>query len=80
MDIVIFVPDIIDYAFVGVFLSDATFMGGEYSNESRGSTNICSCQITLNNTQKSMSESRWLICIALDRLRWSLWKRSSLGT
>ncbi len=32
---VIFVPDLIEYAFVGVSLSDAKFMGGEYSNESR---------------------------------------------
>ncbi len=35
MDTVIFVPDLIEYAFVGVYLSDAKFMGGEYSNESR---------------------------------------------
>ncbi len=32
---VIFVPDLIEYAFVGVSLSDANVMGGEYSNESR---------------------------------------------
>jgi len=30
-----FVPDLFEYAFVGVSLSDAKFMGGEYSNESR---------------------------------------------
>ncbi len=29
-----FVPDFIKYAFMGVSLSDAKFMGGEYSNES----------------------------------------------
>ncbi len=32
---VIFAPDLIEYAFVGGSLSDAKFMGGEYSNESR---------------------------------------------
>ncbi len=32
---VIFVPDLIECAFVGVSLSDAKFMGGEYYNESR---------------------------------------------
>ncbi len=32
---VIFVPDLIAYAFVIVSLSDAKVMGGEYSNESR---------------------------------------------
>ncbi len=32
---VIFAPDLIEYAFVGVSLSDAKFMGGENSNESR---------------------------------------------
>ncbi len=31
---VIFAPDIIEYAFVGVSPSDTKFMGGEYSNES----------------------------------------------
>ncbi len=31
---VIFAPDLIEYAFVGISLSDAKFMGGEYSNES----------------------------------------------
>ncbi len=30
-----FVPDLIEYTFVAVALSDAKFMGGEYSNESR---------------------------------------------
>ncbi len=30
MDTVIFESDLIEYAFVGVFLSDAKFMGGEY--------------------------------------------------
>ncbi len=30
-----FAPDLIEYEFVGVSLSDAKFMGGEYSNESR---------------------------------------------
>jgi len=34
MDWVIFVADLIAYAFVAVFLSNAKFMGGEYSNES----------------------------------------------
>ncbi len=34
MDTVIFVPDLIEYAFVGISLSDAKFMRGEYSNES----------------------------------------------
>ncbi len=29
-----FLPEMIDYAFVGVSLSDAKFMGGEYKNES----------------------------------------------
>ncbi len=28
-------PDLIEYAFVGVSLSDAKFMGGEYKNGSR---------------------------------------------
>ncbi len=28
-------PDLVEYAFVGVSLSDAKCMGGEYSNESR---------------------------------------------
>ncbi len=32
---VIFAPDLIEYAFLGVSLSDAKVMGGEYSNESR---------------------------------------------
>ncbi len=32
---VIFVPDLIECAFVGVCLSDAKFMGGEYYNDSR---------------------------------------------
>ncbi len=31
---IMFVPDFIKYAFMGVSLSDAKFMGGEYSNES----------------------------------------------
>ncbi len=35
MDTVTFAPDLIEYAFLGVSISDATFMGGEYSNESR---------------------------------------------
>ncbi len=35
MDTVIFEPDIIEYAFVGVYLSDVKVMGGDYSNESR---------------------------------------------
>ncbi len=35
VDTVIFAPHLIEYAFVGVSLSDAKFMGGEYSNESR---------------------------------------------
>ncbi len=35
MDTVIFVPDLIEYVFIGVSLSDAKFMGGKYSNESR---------------------------------------------
>jgi len=30
VDTVIFVPDLIKYAFVGVSLSDAKVMGGEY--------------------------------------------------
>ncbi len=30
-----FATDLIEYAFVGVSLSEAKFMGGEYSNESR---------------------------------------------
>ncbi len=34
MDTVIFEPELIEYAFVGVSLSDAKYMGGEYSNES----------------------------------------------
>ncbi len=34
MDTVIFAPDLIEYAFVGVSLSDAKVMGGEYLNES----------------------------------------------
>ncbi len=34
MDTVISAPDLIEYAFVGVSLSDANFMGGEYLNES----------------------------------------------
>ncbi len=32
---VILAPDLTEYALVGVFLSDAEFIGGEYSNESR---------------------------------------------
>ncbi len=32
---VIFAPDLIEYAFLGVSLSDAKVMRGEYSNESR---------------------------------------------
>jgi len=35
MDTVIFVADLIAYAFVGVSLSDGKFMGGEYLHESR---------------------------------------------
>ncbi len=35
MDTVIFAPDLIEYAFLGFSLSDAKFMGGESSNESR---------------------------------------------
>ncbi len=35
METVNFAPDLIEYAFLGVSLSDAKFMGGEYSNESR---------------------------------------------
>ncbi len=35
MDTVILAPDLIEYAFLGVSLSDVTFMGGECSNESR---------------------------------------------
>jgi len=31
---VIFVADLIEYAFVGVSCSDANFMGGQYLNES----------------------------------------------
>ncbi len=38
---VIFVPDIIEYAFLEVSLSDKTFMGGEYSNESRNAFYYC---------------------------------------
>lgn len=34
MDTVMFVPDLKEYAFVGVSLADMIFMGGEYSNES----------------------------------------------
>ncbi len=30
----IFAPNLIEYAFEGVSLSDTKFMGGEYSNES----------------------------------------------
>jgi len=30
VDTVIFAPDLIEYAFVGVSLSDEKFMGGEY--------------------------------------------------
>ncbi len=33
MDSVIFVPELIVYAFVGVSLSDTKFMGGEYLND-----------------------------------------------
>ncbi len=34
METVVFVPDLTEYAFVGVSLSDAKFMGEEYSNQS----------------------------------------------
>ncbi len=34
MDRVIFAPDLIEYAFVGVSLSDSKVMGGKYLNES----------------------------------------------
>ncbi len=33
MDTIIFVADLIAYAFKGASLSDAKFMGGEYLNE-----------------------------------------------
>ncbi len=48
MDTVIFAPDRIEYAFLGVSLSDAKFMAGEYSNESRNEIyfNVCARQIT----------------------------------
>ncbi len=35
MDTVIYEPDLTEYAFLGVSLSDSKFMGGQYSNESR---------------------------------------------
>jgi len=34
VDIVVFAADFLAYAFVGVSLSDAKFMGGQYLNES----------------------------------------------
>ncbi len=40
MDTVIFAPDLIEHAFVGVSLSDTKFMGGEYSNATQF-TNVC---------------------------------------
>ncbi len=40
-------PDIFEDAFVGVSLSDAKVMGGEYSNESGNVfINVCAYQIT----------------------------------
>ncbi len=40
MDTVIFAPDLIEHAFVGVSHSDAKFMGGEYSNATQF-INVC---------------------------------------
>ncbi len=36
-----FVTDLIEYAFVGVSLSEAKFTGEEYSNESRDTIYLC---------------------------------------
>jgi len=66
---VVFVAELISYAFVGVSLSDAKFMGGEYFN--------LLVFAPLCNGQKKHTLNKMLIYTALGRLRWSLWKCSS---
>ncbi len=68
MDTVIFATHLIEYAFVGVSLSIGKFMGGEYLNE------FALVNSLVFNAQKKHVLKQAVICAALGRLCWSLWK------
>ncbi len=64
MDTVIFAPDLIEYAFVGVALSDAKFMNIKIIHTTRFVLVKLLIYVSLFNAKKSMSESilRWNGC------------------
>ncbi len=69
MDTVIFAPDLIEYAFVGVALSDAKFMNIKIIHTTRFVLVKLLIYVSLFNAKKSMSESilrlKWLQLLLL---------------
>ncbi len=53
VDTVIFAPDLIKYAFIGVSLSDAKFIGGEYWIESRNEIYSTNDLLTIDKMHSS---------------------------
>ncbi len=75
-DTVIFAPDFIEYAFVGVSLSDAKCMGWDYSNYHPSDLIILALVkllviVPLFNAPKKHVLKQAVICAALGRLQWS---------
>ncbi len=79
MDTVVFAPDLIEYAFIAVFLSDTNLW--EESIKMNHATRFNTFTlikflvfVPLFNAQKKHVLKQAVICAALGRLRWSLLK------